>query len=78
MHVVVPEDRQLRVSLPASVPPGDAELIVLVDDTATRADSARALLDVADVWRAAHAERQTREEIDFYLQAERASWTGGE
>ncbi len=78
LHVVVPEDRRLTVSLPVSVPPGDAELIVLVEADQRPADSTHALLDLADAWRNAHPERQTREEIDRYLEAERATWTGGQ
>lgn len=74
LDVIVPEDRRLTISLPESVPPGKAEVIVLVDDSRQAADSARALLDLADEWRRAHPERRTREEIDSYLEGERASW----
>jgi hypothetical protein len=77
MHVVVPEDRQLTISLPVSVPPGDAEVIVLVEGGEQPTDSARAMLDVADAWRRSHPERQAREDIDRYLEAERATWAGG-
>lgn len=77
MHVVVPEDRRLTIALPASVPPGDAEVIVLVDDARQGTDSARALLDLADEWRHAHPQRRTREEIDRYLEGERATWSRG-
>lgn len=78
MHVVVPRDRQLSISLPEDFPPGDAEIIVLGENGPRRSDGARALLDLADAWRAEHPERRTREEVDLYLQAERATWAGGE
>jgi hypothetical protein len=78
MRVVVPEDRRLTISLPASVPPGDAEVIVLVEDTRQATDSAHALLDLADEWRRVHPERRTRENIDSYLESERATWSRGE
>jgi hypothetical protein len=78
MHVVVPEDRRLTISLPASVPPGDAEVIVLVDDSRPATESAHALLDLADEWRRAHSERRTREDIDGYLESERTTWSQGE
>lgn len=78
MHVVVPEDRRLTISLPATVPPGEAEVIVLVDDSRPAIDGARALLDLADDWRRAHPERRTREDIDRYLESERATWSRGQ
>ncbi len=76
LHVVVPEDRELRISLPASVPPGEAEVILLTDAPAQWTGSVDALLDAVDDWRATHPGRRTREEIDAYLDAERATWEG--
>ena len=60
IRVIVPEDRQVTLSLPASIPPGDAEVIVLVDQPTHSTAGARALFELADAWRATHPERRTR------------------
>lgn len=74
MHVIVPEHRQLTLTLPNRVPPGEVEIIVLVDQPTHSTAGARPLFKVADAWRATHPERRTREDIDRELAAERDSW----
>ena len=69
IQVVVPEDRQLTISLPAEVTPGEAEVIVLTP-RAGHAAGAAALLDLVDSWRRQHPHRRSKEDIDRGLTEE--------
>ena len=76
IQVVVPENRQLTITLPAQVAPGAAELIVLTP-VGNLAAGATALLDLVDAWRAEHTHRRSQGEIDRYLMEERDTWAKG-
>lgn len=74
LQVVVPESRELKITLPPEVPPGAAEVIVLVPEQEPRGSNVEAILHLVDEWRAKHPGRRSKEEIDRYLEEERASW----
>ena len=71
-EVVIGKDRRIVIDLPPDTPEGPAEVIVLVHEPPPT--SARALLEDADEWRARSPYRRSKEEIDRYLEEERASW----
>ena len=74
LQVVVPESRELTITLPPEVPPGEAEVIVLTQTVSTAPrgswERIRAFLERTSPARPGH----TKEEIDQYLAEERASW----
>ncbi len=74
LQVLVPESREVTITLPPEVGPGQVELIVLVPDATGAATGARVLLDGADDWRARHDDRRSKDEIDRYLDDERSAW----
>ena len=74
LQVVVPENRELTITLPLEVPPGSAEVIVLVPEQEARGSNVTEVLRLVDEWRATHPGRRSKEEIDRYLEEERASW----
>jgi hypothetical protein len=74
LEVIVPEDRQLTIALPSEIPPGKAEVIVLAAEPAKEASNVQALLNLVREWRERHPEGRSKEEIDRYLEEERASW----
>jgi hypothetical protein len=76
IEVVIPENRELRVTLPPEVEPGPAEVIVLSEEpSGTEPTDIEGLAKEVDAWRAQHAQsRRSKEEIDQYLAEERASW----
>jgi hypothetical protein len=74
IDVVIPENRELRVSLPPEVVPGPAEIIVLSERRAQPPrgswDRIRQCLERTPPARPG----KSKEEIDRYLAEERASW----
>ena len=72
IQVVVPEDRQLTISLPHEVTPGEAEVIVLTR-RAGHAAGVAALLDLVDSWRRQHPHRRSKQDIDRRLDEERGA-----
>jgi hypothetical protein len=74
LHAVVPENRELKITLPSEVPPGAVEVIVLVPERKPPGSDVEAILRPAADWRIKHPGRRTKEEIDRYLEEERASW----
>ena len=74
LQVVVPESRELKITLPPEVPPGVAEVIVLVPEQEPKASNLDAILRLVEEWRRKHPGRRSKEEIDRYLEEERASW----
>ena len=77
IQIVVPENREVKITLPPEIAPGAAEVIVLAPGSADAAAGVRALLELADDWRAGHAGRRSKEEIDHYVEQERAAWGDG-
>jgi hypothetical protein len=72
LQVVVPESRELQITLPQEVSPGEAEVIVLVPEpTGSQVET---ILQLVEEWRKTHPGHRSKEEIDRYLQEERASW----
>ncbi len=74
IQVIVPENRELKITLPPKVPPGSAEVIVLVPEQEAKGSNVTEVLRLVDEWRATHPGRRSKEEIDRYLEEERASW----
>ncbi len=72
LQVVVPESRELRITLPPEVAPGKAEVIVLVPEL--KGSNIEAILQLVEEWRKNHPGHRSKEEIDQYLREERESW----
>jgi hypothetical protein len=75
LHIIVPESREVTITLPSDVPPGEAEVIVLTKaapSTASRGSWERVRMFLAQTL-PAHPGR-TKEEIDRFLAEERAGW----
>ena len=74
LQVVVPESRELKITLPLEVPPGAAEVIVLTEATQEPPPGSweriRQFLNRTPPARPG----RTKEEIHQYLAEERASW----
>ena len=74
LQVVVPESRELTITLPPEVPPGEAEVIVLTQPVSMASrgswERVRAFLERTPPARPG----RTKEEIDRYLAEERTSW----
>ena len=78
LQVIVPESRELTITLPPDVPPGAAEVIVLTEAAPEPLPGSweriRQFLDrTPPAWPG-----RTKEEIDRYLEEERASWEDDE
>jgi len=72
---VVPENRELKITLPPEVPPGTVEVIVLVPEPELKGSDVESMLRLVDEWRAKHpGSYRSKEEIDRYLEEERTSW----
>jgi len=74
LQVIVPENRELKITLPPEVPPGAAEVIVLVAEREQQESNLDAILRLVEEWREKHPGHRSKEEIDRYLEEERASW----
>jgi hypothetical protein len=74
LQVVVPENRELKITLPPEVPPGAAEVIVLTETISEPPPGSweriRQFLNRTPLARPG----RTKEEIGQYLAEERASW----
>ena len=78
IEVVIPENRELKVTLPLEVAPGPAEVIVLSEK---RAQPPRGSWERIRHYLASTPPARpgkSKEEIDRYLAEERASWDGDE
>jgi hypothetical protein len=74
-RVHVTPNQPLQVTLPADVPEGEAEVIVLMTESAGQQPGAAGTLREFSDWLAKQPERgRSKEEIDRYLAQERASW----
>jgi len=78
LQVIIPESRELKITLPPEVPPGAAEVIVLTEAVPEPPPGSweriRQFLD-----RTPPAQPgRSKEEIDQYLAEERASWGDNE
>ena len=74
LQVVLPESRELRITLPQEVSSGAAEVIILTDaQPALPPGSWERIRHFLDHTPPAHPGR-TKEEIDQYLREERSSW----
>jgi hypothetical protein len=74
LQVVVPENRQLTLTLPPEVPPGEVEVIVL---SRTMGEPSRGSWERIQQFLRNMPPAQpgrTKEEIDRYLTEERESW----
>lgn len=75
LQVIVPENRELTLTLPPEVPPGAAEVIVLVPEPEPKGSDVESMLRLVEEWRAKHpGSHRSKEEIDRYLEEERVSW----
>ncbi len=69
----IDRNHRIEIQLPLDAPEGDAEVIILIPDTAPPpAGGLRAFFD--DLDRHPPERRYSKEEIDAYLAEERASW----
>ncbi len=66
-------EHTLHLQLPADVPPGMAEVIVLYPE-APVSDKPRSLEEFMRRLQKADVPRRTKEEIDRYIEEERDSW----
>ncbi len=74
LHVVVPENRELKITLPSEVPPGAVEVIVLSEIAAEPSSGSwKRIQQFLNRTPPARPGR-TKEEIDRDLEEERASW----
>jgi hypothetical protein len=81
LTIMIPKSRHIEIDLPADLPEGEAELIVLfrpVVSAHPRAGSREAILaeePVTEAWRAANPDKlRTADEIDAQLAEGRESW----
>jgi hypothetical protein len=81
MHAVklkthIGPDHRIELQVPAELPEGDAEVILLVPDKLPReeAEQRRYLAELFSSIDASDRPRRSKEEIDRYLAKERASW----
>ena len=75
IDVVVPEDRELHVTLPQEVPAGRAQVIILPQKSQDTPTDVEALLRHGQEWRSKHPDRlRSKEDIDREIAEERASW----
>lgn len=81
LPITIPSSRHIEIDLPADLPEGEAEVIVLVCPVASarpRVGSHEAILaeePVTDAWRAANSDKlQTADEIDAKLAENLENW----
>jgi hypothetical protein len=78
LQAIVPENRELTITLPPEVPPGEVEVIVL-SKTVTKPPPGSWERIQQFLSRTPPARPgRTKEEIDRYLEEERASWGDAE
>jgi hypothetical protein len=69
----IDSSHRIEIQLPSNAPEGDAEVIVLIQDTPSPAEEGlRSFFDHLD--RQSPQQRHSKEEIDAYLAKERANW----
>lgn len=73
LHAQVSPEHTLSLQLPADVPPGMAEVIVLYPETPATGKP-RSLEEFMQHLQEVDIPRRTKEEIDRYLEEERNSW----
>jgi hypothetical protein len=73
IEAVIPKNRQLAITVPAEVPVGKAEVIIL-SEPVTPQDNGRALLRHLRQRHLAPEHRRSAVEIDAYVQQERNAW----
>lgn len=79
IDVVVPENRELRVTLPPEVPTGKAQVIVLSQNQAEPGTNVSLILQRGYEWRSKHPELlRAKSDIDRGMEEERASWGNDE
>jgi hypothetical protein len=72
LNVTIAEDRVVK--LPSDLPTGPAELIVLVQEWRPEGSDVETMLHLVEKWRVKRLDRRSKEELDRYLEEERASW----
>jgi hypothetical protein len=73
LNAVVGPDRCLRIAVPAEIPPGKVEIIVLASEE-TNSQAEQSLDELFSALDRMPHKRLTKEEVDRYLAEERASW----
>ncbi|WP_295455471.1 hypothetical protein [uncultured Thiodictyon sp.] len=73
LNAVVGADSCLRIEVPAEIPTGQVEVIVLANDT-TGVQAEQSLDELFSALDRMPHKRLTKEEADAYLAEERASW----
>jgi hypothetical protein len=74
LQVIVPENRELKITLPPEVPPGAAEIIVLTEAMPEPLPGSWERIQQFLNRTPPARPGRTKEEIDQYLAEERASW----
>jgi hypothetical protein len=74
LQVVVPESRELKITLPPEVPPGAAEVIVLTEVISEPPPGSWERIRQFLACTPPAQPGRTKEDIDRYLEEERASW----
>lgn len=73
IEAVIPKNRRLAITVPAEMPVGEAEVIILSKPGAPQ-DNGRALLRHLRQRQLAPEHRRSAVEIDAYIQQERSAW----
>ena len=73
LNVVITDDHKLSLELPADIPAGPAEVVVLVPEPKSD-QSTSSLMDFLEKLEQSDHPRRSKEEIDRYLEEERNSW----
>jgi hypothetical protein len=73
LDAVIPRSRKLAITVPAEVPVGDVELII-VSKQKTQQSNTQALLQHLRQRRLTTEHRRSAAEIDAYIEQEREAW----
>lgn len=73
LNTVLGPDRCLRIEVPAEIPTGQVEVIVLANE-ATAVQAGQSLDELFSALDRMPHKHLTKEEVDRYLAEERASW----
>lgn len=74
LNTVIPQDRQLLITVPGEVPVGDAEVIILSQPATKRANGDRLLRYILEQ-KLSSDHRRSAADIDSYIEQERDAWS---
>jgi hypothetical protein len=73
LRAKVGPDHRIELELPAEIPEGEVEIIVIAEETSSLSET-RSLREFFEEVDQLPRRRRTKEEIDRYIAEERASW----